>query len=49
MLGLWKNISLTNLELLSSVRSLGSQPVGDVVSAIGLVDTFGGWVQGVAV
>ena len=34
-LGLWKNIGLTNTELSSSVRSLGSQNVGGCVSARG--------------
>ena len=46
MLGLWKNIGLTKKELLSSVKSLGSQPVGDVVSAVGPKDTFDGLAQG---
>ena len=46
MLGLWKNIGLTNRELLFSVRSLGSQPVGECVSDIAPKDTFDGSAQG---
>ena len=45
MLGLWKNIGLTSI-LDTSLRSLGSQPVGDVVSAMGPKDTFDASAQG---
>ena len=46
MLGLWKNIGLTNTEVSSSVRSLSSYTVGECVSATGPQDTFDGSAQG---
>ena len=45
MLGLWKNIGVTAI-LFISVRSLGSQPVGECGSARGAEDTLDGSSQG---
>ena len=45
-LGLWKNIGLTNIKVSSSLRSLGSEPEGECVSASGPEDAFDGCVQG---
>ena len=44
MFGLWKNISLISIELLS-MRFLGLKPVGVVDSGTGPKDTFDGSAQ----
>ena len=47
MIGLWKNIGLTNLQRRPfSVRSLGSQRLGESNPVIGPKDTIDGSTQG---
>ena len=46
ILGPWKNVDLTKIELSSSVRFLGSYPVRKCDSARGQKDTFDGSAYG---